>query len=347
MKPELFNRRLFMEPGEGLWERRAVLNPSMIEEPDGYHMHYRAVNPDWLSTVGHAVIQYKGDTPVVAHRAPNPIYEPRYEWDKFGVEDPRVIKFEGKYWMFHTAFDGFNATTALAHGNSPTNWEDAFRIGPLFTNEDAINLIKDKPSLRKYADYWALDDPKQLLWEKDFCIFPRRINGKIAAIHRLRPDMQLVYTDSMEQLGDQEFWEDYIRNMDKYVLLERDFPWQSSHMGLGPAPIETPEGWLLIIHGVNVGDEKYGVRSYRAGAALLDLEDPSIVIGHSPEPLFEPVEEWELKGDVDNVVFPEGVVLRDGRLDMFYGGADRVIGVVSVMLDSLLDYLKTDAAVKR
>lgn len=345
MKPKLFDRRLFMEPGEAEWERRAVLNPSMIEEADGYHMHYRAVTPDWVSTVGHAVIGYKDGQPEVVSRDPQPVYTPRNDWDQGGVEDPRVVKFEGNYWMFHTAYDGYNAITALAKGSSPTDWNGSFRIGPLFTNADAIKMVRGKKSLARYASRWAEDAPDQLLWEKDFSIFPRRIDGKVYAIHRLRPDMQLVITDTVEQLADQDFWADYLDHMEDYVLLKQDFPWESSHMGLGPAPIETPEGWLLIIHGVNKGNDGFGPRAYRAGAALLDLDDPSKVIGHSPEPLFWPEEDWEITGDVNNVVFPEGVVMRNNRLDIFYGGADRVIGVISVKLDELLDYLKTDAAV--
>lgn len=338
--PAVFNRRLFMQPGQATFEKRAVLNPSIITIDGVHHMHYRAVDPEMISTIGYAQIDYSSGTAEIVNRHPEPVLKPRYEFDKMGVEDPRVVEFEGKYYMFHTAYDGYNAITALVAGDDVVNWEESYRIGPLFTNEEAIKLIPKAASLDHYRETWAKDPADQLLWEKDMSVFPRRINGKIACLHRLRPDMQIAYLDSMDDLKDQAYWEDYLRHMDEFRHMGREQDWEASHMGMGPSPIETSEGWLVIYHGVNMT----GAKTYRAGAALLDLDDPQKVIGRTREPLFEPVTDWERVGDVDNVVFPEGLIIHENNLDIFYGGADSMIGVISVKFDELIDFLKTQGA---
>jgi predicted GH43/DUF377 family glycosyl hydrolase len=90
---------------------------------------------------------------------------------------------------------------------------------------------------------------------------------------------------------------------------------------------------LLIYHGV---DENH---IYRTGIALLDLEDPSKVIARSPYPILEPEAEYERVGDVPNVVFPEGAVIRDGMLYVYYGGADKCCCLATADSDDFLDHL--------
>ena len=335
-QPELFNRRLFLEPGEAYFEQQAVLNPTIQENNGELHLLYRAVDPDMVSSLGYLRARYNGDAIEIVERLDKPLYKPEYPFESHGVEDPRLVFFEGEYHLFYTAYDGYNARLAYASGNNFKQLAGRKLAGPTFSNEVGIKLVKDNPRLRRYAERWAEDPGDQALWEKDATILPRRVNGKIVFIHRLRPDVQIAYLDSMDQLSDDAFWEDYLRRMDEYIMMERVSWWEESHMGMGAVPIETPDGWLMIYHGVN----RTTHQTYRAGAALFDLNDPQRCIGRTPEPLFEPEEDWEIVGDVNHVVFPEGVAQRDGVLDIFYGGADKVIGVISVRMDELIDYLK-------
>lgn len=90
----------------------------------------------------------------------------------------------------------------------------------------------------------------------------------------------------------------------------------------------------MIYHGVSIES------IYRAGAALLDLNDPSKVLARTKEPILEPEMEFEKHGTVPNVVFPCGTVVRDGRLWVYYGGADKVCCVASAPLDEFLDELE-------
>ena len=90
---------------------------------------------------------------------------------------------------------------------------------------------------------------------------------------------------------------------------------------------------MLLYHGVS----DQGV--YSVGAALLDLEDPTIILARTALPLFEPHESYEINGVIHNVVFPCGVVKRGDTLYIYYGGADRVLGVASMNLDVVVDAL--------
>jgi predicted GH43/DUF377 family glycosyl hydrolase len=97
--------------------------------------------------------------------------------------------------------------------------------------------------------------------------------------------------------------------------------------------VKTKDGWLLIYHG------KDTQAVYRAGAALLDLKDPTKVLGRTKRPILEPLEPYEKNGDVSNVVFPTGVCTMDGTLFVYYGAADKVCCLATIDLETLLDYI--------
>ena len=109
--------------------------------------------------------------------------------------------------------------------------------------------------------------------------------------------------------------------------------WDSTKIGIAAPPLETEAGWLLLYHGVS--DE--GI--YRIGAALLEFHNPANVISRTADYIFEPKEEYELKGIIDNVVFPCGAVIRDNTVFIYYGGADKVVGVATLDLKRVLEAL--------
>ena len=123
--------------------------------------------------------------------------------------------------------------------------------------------------------------------------------------------------------------------------------WEGIKIGAGPPPIKTEEGWLSIYHGSswlpnskykNYKGETYN-RIYKVGAALLDLKDPSKVIARTKEPILEPEEDYEIFGDVPNVVFPEGAVVKGDELFVYYGAADKTCCLATCKLDELVDFL--------
>ena len=129
------------------------------------------------------------------------------------------------------------------------------------------------------------------------------------------------------------YWKKYLKKLDDHVVLSRKYKWESKKIGAGPPPIRTREGWLLITHGV---DEN---RVYRIGASLLDLDNPQEVIARSSNPILEPEMNYEIIGDVDNVVFPTGAVEKKGKLSVFYGAGDTRCCLATCNLDKLTDSL--------
>ena len=109
--------------------------------------------------------------------------------------------------------------------------------------------------------------------------------------------------------------------------------WDSHKVGANGPPIETAAGWLMLYHGT---DE---LNTYRLGACLLDMEDPTSVLRRPQQPIFWPEEIWELRGDVPRVVFSNANPVVDGRIHVYYGGGDHVIGLATCGLDELLDYV--------
>jgi predicted GH43/DUF377 family glycosyl hydrolase len=126
-----------------------------------------------------------------------------------------------------------------------------------------------------------------------------------------------------------------LTNFEKHtLLLKPEEDWEELKVGAGPPPIKTTTGWLVIYHGVSRD------KVYRAGAALLDLHDPSKIIGRTKTPILEPKEPYEKFGDVSSVVFPTGACVVDNdKLFVYYGGADRVCCLATADLNYLLDQI--------
>jgi predicted GH43/DUF377 family glycosyl hydrolase len=109
--------------------------------------------------------------------------------------------------------------------------------------------------------------------------------------------------------------------------------WDGLKVGIAGPPIKTDRGWLLLYHGVS----ENGI--YRVGAALLDSNDPTNILARLLQPILEPIQDYELYGQINNVVFPCGAVVRDDTIYIYYGGADSVIGLATCSLSRLLDML--------
>lgn len=284
---------------EHSWESRAVLNPGTIRDGDVIHMLYRAVEGENFSTLGYAKLDRNGK---VLERRPEPVIQRELDQEKQGCEDARIVKFDDTYYIFYTAYNGSTVRVAVA---STTDFLTFNRHGVIIPD---IN-------------------------NKDAMMFPEPIQGKVVLIHRVEPNIQFAYFDSIEQLlsGDKTYWVNYLKRIDEFTVMRPQFDWEHSKIGAGAPPIKTEHGWLLIYHGVDKN------LVYRAGAALLDLENPMKVIGRLPYPILEPERKYELAGDVPNVIFPEGTALFDDELLVFYGGADKVIAMARVNMSKLLE----------
>jgi predicted GH43/DUF377 family glycosyl hydrolase len=222
----------------------------------------------------------------------------------WGCEDPRLTWLpEREEWAIaYTAYSRRGPLVSLA---MTRDFREVRRLGPVMPPED-----------------------------KDAALFPRRIGGRWAMIHRPSPlrggaHMWISYSPDLRHWGDHA------------LLLEaRDGAWwDAGKIGLGPPPIETPDGWLVLYHGVHM---TAGGPIYRVGFTLLDLEDPTIVLRRSDEWVFGPREPDEGAGDVNRVVFPCGWIVDELRdeVRMYYGAADARIGLATARLSAVLDYVR-------
>jgi len=320
------------------FENEGVLNPAVIKENGKIHLFYRAVAKGNFSSIGYCVLS---DPTMVEERSESPVIVPESDEDKHGIEDPRIVKIEDVFYLTYTSYDGINALGTLSVSKDLKFWENKGIIVPKIPYEkfkllsEAEGLIPEKYKRYNQFQISHTDSDPIFLWDKNLIFFPRKINGRFYFIHRIRPDIQIVSTENIEDLTI-EFWEDYFFHFNNHILLSAKYDHESSYIGGGCPPIETEYGWLMIYHGVHDTVNGY---VYSACAALLDLENPEKEISRLPYPLFKPEEEWELEGEVSNVCFPTGAVVEKDRLYIYYGAADERIAVASLSIDKLLKEL--------
>lgn len=293
------------------WEAKATFNPAVLRIRDTIHILYRALSEDNTSSIGYASTK---DGSSIIERDFSPVYVPREDFElkkiadgNSGCEDPRLTKIGKTIYMCYTAFDG---------------------IGP---PRVAVTSISEKNFLLKN---WKWEKPIIItpvgFDDKDTCIFPEKINGKYFVLHRVGDEMCGDYLKSLN------FKTESVRKCIR-IIGPRINKWDNLKVGISAPPIKTKYGWLLLYHGISKNHH-----TYRVGAVLLALNDPAIVLARLSDPIFEPEEPYEKIGIVNNVVFPCGMVEKDGLLYVYYGGADTVVGVATIELDMLLEALTRD-----
>ena len=318
------------------FENDSVLNPGIYQEGNTLHMLYRAVRNGNYSTIGYCKLE--GPLTVVT-RDNTPLMIPYSEDASKGIEDPRIVKIDGVYYITYTAYNGINALGALATSTDLKTFERGGIIVPRITF-DEFKLLAECNNLvnAKYFRHVRHFEVNEgiYLWDKDVLFFPRRIGGKLAFFHRIRPGIQLVMVNSLDELT-KEYWDQYFLHFNEHIVMDPiGVNHESSYIGAGAPPIETELGWLIIYHGVYDTSEGY---IYSTAAALLDINDPTKVIARLVDPLFVPEFDYELNGVVNNVVFPTGTALFDDTLYIYYGAADKCIACASVSLKELLQEL--------
>ena len=291
------------------WESRATFNPAAIYLGDKVHIVYRAMSADRTSVFGYAISR---DGVRIEYRSPEPIYVPRESFEQklqpggnSGCEDPRLTQMGNKIYVCYTAFDGKNPPRV------------------------ALSWIYVKDFLKRQWN-WAkpvLISPPDIS-DKDAFVFPEKIGGKYMIIHRVADNIDFAYSETLDFKGD-TWLEEY-----RWIAPRKGW-WDSKKVGTAAPPIKTNEGWILLYHGVS--DE--GI--YRVGAVLCDLQDPTKIIARTDEPIFEPEASYEKEGEVPNVVFPCGAVVIGEKIFMYYGGADKVVGVATIELKKLLKILQS------
>jgi predicted GH43/DUF377 family glycosyl hydrolase len=171
--------------------------------------------------------------------------------------------------------------------------------------------------------------------DKNAALLPHRIDGRWVLLHRPKTQLGGGHGEILLSRSDDLFsW-----SAPEQVLRPREGAWWDSlRIGIGPPPLLTEHGWLLVYHGVK---ETVAGDIYRVGLALLDLDEPTRVLRRLPGWVLAPLAPYERTGDVPNVVFPCGLVhdAASGEIRLYYGAADSTICLATARLDELLEAL--------
>lgn len=174
--------------------------------------------------------------------------------------------------------------------------------------------------------------------DKDAALLPRRIDGMFALVHRPIADsgahVWISYSPDLRSWGGHRMM----------LPARRGSWWDANKVGLSPPLIETPQGWLMLYHGVR---HTAAGCLYRLGVALFDLEQPDRIVRRGDEWVFGPEAPYETHGDVANVTFPCGYTIApDGdTLRIYYGAADSSIGLASASIREILTWLDLHGSV--
>jgi predicted GH43/DUF377 family glycosyl hydrolase len=312
---------------ENSWESKATFNAAAVYLDNKVHLLYRAIGDDDVSVLGYAssedgfCINERLLAPAYANKKENTsdgsIYPIPYSsgggWNG-GCEDPRLTLIDDTIYLVYTAFDGWGS---LGIGFSFISVSD-------FLNK---NWNWKKPLI--------ISPPEQM--HKNWVIFPEKINGKYAILHSVKPKILIDYFKNLKELDGEKFIKsNNLRPADKRRT------WDSWFRGVGPTPIKTKYGWLIIYHAM---DHKNPDR-YRMGAMILDLKDPTKILYRSKKPILEPEECYENEGLKWGVIYCCGAVVMNDQLMVYYGGADMVVCVATANLNKFLKELISTGAPK-
>lgn len=289
--------------GDG-FESRAVFNAAAIDLDGSVHLVYRAMDANNTSSFGYA---RSLDGVHIDERLAEPCYVPRGSFEmkmgtpdgNSGCEDPRIVHIANTLYMTYTAYDGKNPPRG------------------------AISSISVEAFLAHRWNEWstpALVTPDDVD-DKDLCLLPAQVEGeKYLLYHRIN---NRVCADILPDLATGKRVSRCIE-----ILGPRPGMWDGVKVGIAAPPIKVKEGWIMLYHAVS------GRGTYRFGAALLDHAGTS-VLARTANPIFEPEAPYEKSGEVANVVFSCGAVVRSDTVLIYYGGGDKVLAVAEASFSHL------------
>ncbi len=299
------------------WELEGAFNGSALRDGAKTRLFYRAQSlpllheeGPWLSI---SSIGQTESTDGIHFKKHRPFITPELPWERFGCEDPRITKCDGKYYLFYTALSEF-----------------PFRAEGISVG---LAITKNFKQIEKHhiTPFNA----------KAMALFPERIKGKLWAILSANTDrppstIALASFDTEEQLWDTKRWQKWYANLEEHGLkLNRT---ADDHVEIGTQPVKTKDGWLLFYSYI----QKYHSPDpvFTVEALLLDLENPRKIVARTDVPLLVPEEEYEHYGKVKDIVFPTGVIIRGDTIYLYYGAADTTTCLATGSLKTLLREMK-------
>lgn len=317
MKIERYKKNPVLAPKSfHSWQAQAVFNGCPVRQGNKIHLVFRALSlPHYHSSartrlmVSEIGIAESKDGLDFHNR--KRLIIPEEPWERFGCEDPRVTKLNGKYYIFYTALSAYPFRA------------EGIRVGVAVT-KDLKNITEKHPVTPFNA--------------KGMTLFPEKINGKMWVAFSYNTDRPptkfcLAAFRKEEELWSEKFWRNWEKDIEKYSLplLRRPV----DQIEVGAPPLKTRQGWLLFysyIQNYFLPKKVFGVE-----AVLLDLKNPLKVLGTTNMPILVPEEYYERIGMVPEVVFPTGALLEGGKVRLYYGAADTTVCLATVELSSVLE----------
>lgn len=319
---------------ENEWEDLVVCNPGVWYENGRFTMLYRAAGDDEEHYIRFGLAE-STDGINFKRMYKEPVFGPSVDGpDQGGVEDPRIVKFGDEYYVTYAYRPHYPGQYwKFAHDVIllPESGEHSPAVIKGNIANTGLAVTKDFRHWRRLGRITQAN-----LDDRDVILFPEMINGKYWLLHRPKQWVGEAYgTENaaiwIQSSDDLLVW----KGPSKLLMAGRLGTWEEKIGGSTP-PLRTEEGWLIIYHGVENGGEGH----YRVGVALLDLEDPTKVIARAKDFVMEPEFDYEIEGYYNGCVFPSGNVIVDDTLYVYYGGADKYIGLATYNVRELLDYLK-------
>ena len=307
------------------WCSKKVYNCAVYKEGDSYLMLFRAIGDDWISRLGLA----KSTDGITFNVVSSPVMEPIEPWEAKGCEDPRMVKIDGNYYVTYTAFDGITARAALVSSSDLHTWGKRQLLFPGWKQPQR--------------------ELQQTDWSKAAAIYPTKIGD---TYHLLFGDDH-IWAATSSNLVD---WE----SIPEPVLSAREGYFDAAYIEMGPPPMLTSRGWLVLYHGI---DSLNNYRTYALGAALFASDNPSELLWRCSSPILTPTEPYETVGMIDIIeggfdrlkslelsdlqkleaerklpraVFCCGALLENDVVRLYYSGGDTVICTATIDLESIL-----------
>lgn len=338
MKLKKFEGNPILSPLETSdWESLVTCNPGVIYDNGVFYMLYRAAGNDTEHVIRLGLATSK-DGFHFERVSSQPAFGPSEDGPDSGcVEDPRIVKF-GKEFYITYAYRPYAPGQYWKFGHDEILLPECGENAPLAFRKSLGNTgLAMTTNFCKFRRLGRLTSP--VLDDRDVILFPEKIQGKYVMLHRPKeyigekygvkyPSIWMKFSDDLL------CWEDKESHL---LLTGRDNSWEEKIGGSTP-PLKTSKGWLMLYHGVESG----GLGCYRAGAMLLDSNNPTHIIGKTPSPILEPETEFETNGYYNGCVFPTGNVIVGNTLFVYYGAADKYVCAATCQMDELVDYLLSD-----
>lgn len=307
---------------DNYWESHYVFNAAALYLDGKVHLLYRAIGQSGLSVLGYASSRdgvnfderslepaYICSGPVACKIADPCLSSYAYSsgGSFSGCEDPRLTKIDDTIYMTYTAFSAWVSPPSV-----------------VLTSISVSDFLEKRWHWKKPV---LISPPHEI--HKNWVIFPEKINDKFALLHSISPAILIDYFDTLNFYGDNPV-------TSHYSATGRQEHWDNWVRGVGPPPIKTSEGWLVLYHAMDKNDPD----KYKIGGMILDEQDPRQILYRCPAPLLGPDASYENEGFKAGVVYTCGAVVVDENIYVYYGGADAVICVAIADLEELLEQIK-------